>query len=110
LNVKIFNVGEYRRRMFGSCKNAEWFDRENEEGLRMREECNTAAIDDMVQFFTETSSGVSTSSLAIFDATNATRVQRAKILQKVKPTPTPRERARVHANRLPMSRVPCHIS
>jgi hypothetical protein len=83
LNVKIFNVGEYRRKMFGACKNAEWFDVQNAEALRMREECNAAALADMVQFFEEVSTGASTNSLGIFDGTNASRAQRASIQQKV---------------------------
>ena len=83
LNVKIFNVGDYRRRRFGASQNAEWFDMQNAEARRMREEVNNEALTDMLQFFRESS----TNSVGILDATNSTRVHRASILQKVVVSP-----------------------
>ena len=86
INVKIFNVGEYRRNMFGAVKNADWFDMQNEEGLRMREEANAEALRDMINFLKEgstNSNSLSSTSLAIMDATNSTHVQRASIHQAV---------------------------
>jgi hypothetical protein len=101
LNVKVFNVGEYRREKFGACKNAEWFDMHNEEALHMREEVNSLAMEDMLDFFRESSAGGegeenqgrgqgyagtggSNNSLAILDATNSTRRHRASIRQQVR--------------------------
>lgn len=74
LHVKIFNVGEYRRRLYGASKNAEWFDVKNAEALRMRAECNNKAVADMTDFFRNNLDG-----LAILDATNSRHSQRSHI-------------------------------
>lgn len=57
-------------------KDSEWFDPNNEEGLRMRNECNKTAILDMISFISS-----NTHAIAILDSTNPTH-QRREYLQK----------------------------
>ena len=38
--VKVFNVAEYRKRMCGGLKDAEWFDYNNAEAWALRDSCN----------------------------------------------------------------------
>lgn len=85
VNVKIFNVGEYRRKKFGASQNAEWFDMQNSEALRMREDVNNEALADMIQFFRQAAANCSvhSNSVGILDATNSTRLHRAGIQQEV---------------------------
>jgi hypothetical protein len=71
-------VGEYRRRMCGALKDADWFDENNEEGVAWREKCNQAALSDMVEYMRNLSMGV-----AILDGTNGSHAKRLRILQMV---------------------------
>jgi hypothetical protein len=72
------SVGEYRRRMCGALKDADWFNENNAEGVAWREKCNHAALSDMVEYLRNLSMGV-----AILDATNGTHEKRLRILQMV---------------------------
>jgi predicted kinase len=81
VNVELFNVSEYRRRVCGALKDAEWFNPENIEATQLRHECNKMAIDDMVSYLNSSSQGV-----VIFDATNHTIERRADLVEKIKPT------------------------
>lgn len=83
INVKIFNVGEYRREKCGAIKNAEWFDMHNSEARRLRKEVNSLALKDMLTFFRKSRDEGSRNALAILDGTNATRAHRAGIQQQV---------------------------
>lgn len=38
--VELFNIGEYRRKMYGGMKDASWFDSANEESANCRRLCN----------------------------------------------------------------------
>jgi hypothetical protein len=69
--VKVYNVAEYRRRMCGGLKDAEWFDPNNAEARALRDECNKAAIRDMMAFLSEHENGVT-----ILDSTNPTHQRR----------------------------------
>jgi hypothetical protein len=75
--VKVFNVAEYRRRMCGGLKDAEWFDSNNSEAKALRDECNKATINDMVSFLNEHSNGI-----AVLDSTNPTH-QRREYLKRM---------------------------
>ena len=76
--MEVFNVSEYRRRLFGAVKDAEWFDSSNPSTVEMRMKCNEKAIDDMVMFLSENDTGV-----VIMDSTNDTFERRQHVLNKV---------------------------
>eukprot|EP01041_Mallomonas_annulata_P001059 gene1059-2075_t len=69
--TKVFNVAEYRRRICGALKDAQWFDSTNEEASELRNQCNTTAIHDMVEFLSLHANGV-----VILDSTNPTHSRR----------------------------------
>jgi 6-phosphofructo-2-kinase/fructose-2,6-biphosphatase len=75
--VHVFNVAEYRQKMFGGLKDSDWFDPNNQEALKMRNECNKAAILDMISFISQ-----HTHAIAILDSTNPTH-QRREYLQRM---------------------------
>jgi len=76
--VEVFNVSEYRRKLYGAVKDAEWFDHLNEATMEMRTNCNIKAIADMEAFLKEHENGV-----VIFDSTNDTFDRRYNLLNKV---------------------------
>ena len=100
LNVRVFNVGEYRRQAttayrwdtgtrghVGSVprgsnqecfRNHEFFRAENKEALALRTAVADAALNDTLKFLREEGE------IAIFDATNTTRERRQKIFDQVK--------------------------
>lgn len=69
----MFNIGVYRRRLFGAHLSADWFDAANEEGFRQRNECAVAALQDMFAFFRNGGQA------AVFDGTNTTQERRAMV-------------------------------
>lgn len=76
--VKVFNVAEYRQKVCGSGKDADWFDPSNAEGLEMRNLCNKTAIEDMIEFMNGNATAIS-----ILDSTNATHQRRVYLQKKV---------------------------
>jgi 6-phosphofructo-2-kinase len=79
--VELFNVSEYRRNNCAAFKEAAWFHPGNRVASIERDNLNIMAISDMVNFLNKNSNGV-----GIFDATNATHQQRARIVAAVRPT------------------------
>lgn len=79
--VELFNVSEYRRKICNKFKGADWFHPDNNEAKVLREKYNTMAIADMVTFLNANSNSV-----GIFDATNATHEQRARLAEIIRPT------------------------
>jgi broad specificity phosphatase PhoE/predicted kinase len=73
VSTMLFNVGNYRRERVGVAQPHEFFSPNNEEGNRIRFKMALAALDDMLNWF---SNG---GKVAIYDATNSTR-ERRKIL------------------------------
>ncbi|XP_028853563.1 6-phosphofructo-2-kinase/fructose-2,6-bisphosphatase 4-like isoform X2 [Denticeps clupeoides] len=71
-----FNVGQYRRECVKIYKNFEFFRPDNEEGLKIRKQCASAALNDVQQYLTKEGGQV-----AVFDATNTTRERRDIIVQ-----------------------------
>lgn len=69
--VKVLHVADYRRKLWGAMKDAEWFDQNNAEAKSVRDQCQAAAIQDMSNFFREFQNGV-----AIFDSINETHEKR----------------------------------
>jgi hypothetical protein len=70
--VEVFSTAEYRKRMCGTMKDAEWFDPSNAEATVLRNECHQSALKDMVQFLSAHDSGV-----AIMDSSNPTHERRS---------------------------------
>lgn len=76
--IKIVNTANYRRQLCGSLKDADWFDPNNLESKLLRDNCNTAAIDDTVDFLNNVVNGV-----VIFDSTNITHARRSNFQSMV---------------------------
>uniref|UniRef100_A0AAQ6A9Z1 6-phosphofructo-2-kinase domain-containing protein n=1 Tax=Amphiprion ocellaris TaxID=80972 RepID=A0AAQ6A9Z1_AMPOC len=74
--TREFNVGQYRREFVKIYKSFEFFRPDNEEGLKIRRQCASAALNDVRQYLTEEGGQV-----AVFDATNTTRERRETIIQ-----------------------------
>uniref|UniRef100_A0A8C6UVE8 6-phosphofructo-2-kinase/fructose-2,6-biphosphatase 1 n=1 Tax=Neogobius melanostomus TaxID=47308 RepID=A0A8C6UVE8_9GOBI len=73
--TKVFNVGQYRRQAVTTYKNFEFFKPDNEEAMKIRKACASAALKDVATYFSKEQGQV-----AVFDATNTTRERRAIIL------------------------------
>ncbi|XP_055019088.1 6-phosphofructo-2-kinase/fructose-2,6-bisphosphatase 4-like isoform X1 [Boleophthalmus pectinirostris] len=74
--TKVFNVGQYRRECVKIYKSFEFFRPDNEEGLKIRQQCATSALNDVRQYLS-----VEGGQVAVFDATNTTRERRATIMK-----------------------------
>ncbi|KAM9444473.1 6-phosphofructo-2-kinase/fructose-2,6-bisphosphatase 4a isoform 1-T1 [Clarias gariepinus] len=74
--TKEFNVGQYRRECVKIYKSFEFFCPNNEEGLKIRKQCASAALNDVHQYLTRDGGQV-----AVFDATNTTRERRDTIIR-----------------------------
>ena len=70
---QVFNIGVYRRRLFGAHLSADWFDAANEEGFRQRNQCAVEALNDMFLFFKGGGQA------AVFDGTNTTQERREMV-------------------------------
>ena len=80
---EVFNVGNYRRKKYQAQTPCALFDHTNEEGVKMRTDCAEAALRDLTAFI---ESGMEKGRVAIFDATNCTRVRRQWLVDQLKPT------------------------
>ncbi len=78
MDSKLFNVGDYRRRLVGSNMPAEFFDHSNKEFVAKREEACAAALEDLTEFMKQ--DGVR---VGILDSTNCTRERRTRITEAV---------------------------
>ena len=74
METKIFNVGDYRRQLFGAKLPAEFFDHSNKEFMAKREMACDSALSDLTKFMKE--DGVR---VGILDSTNSTKKRRAHI-------------------------------
>ena len=73
LSTRVFNVGSYRRALLGAGHPESFFDPDNHEGQLARRRLADAALDDTVAFLR------GDGEVAIYDATNTTRAQRAHV-------------------------------
>ena len=73
---QIFNVGDYRRQLFGNFLPADFYDPDNEEGLLARHTACDAALADLIAYMRQ--DGVR---VAAFDATNSTKDRRDHVIQ-----------------------------
>lgn len=79
MESKIFNVGDYRHKLFGSKLPPEFFDHSNEEYMAKREQACDTALSDLTEFMKE--DGVR---VGILDSTNSMRKRRTRIREKLK--------------------------
>lgn len=77
--AQIFNVGDYRRQLFGAKMPANFYDPSNAEGLASRTMACDAALADLIDYIKQ--DGVR---VAAFDATNSTMERRKHIMQRLK--------------------------
>ncbi|KAF9898620.1 Fructose-2,6-bisphosphatase [Lobosporangium transversale] len=83
INSKVFNVGNYRRKLVGAAQPHHFFDPSNQVGCRFRTEAGQTAFNDMLNWFaTEDVEFGAGSMVGIYDATNATRAKRDSILKQ----------------------------
>ncbi|KAF8924565.1 6-phosphofructo-2-kinase-domain-containing protein [Dissophora ornata] len=79
ITTKVFNVGNYRRKLHGAHQLHNFFDPANPEGERSRREAAVEALKDMIHWF-KREHGV----VALYDATNSTRKRRDMLLAECK--------------------------
>jgi 6-phosphofructo-2-kinase/fructose-2,6-biphosphatase 2 len=75
---RVFNVGSYRRTLFGSHLQADFFNFDNQEAFRARQEAARLCMEDMINAF---QCGLC---LGIFDATNSTKERRAWVAARLR--------------------------
>ena len=73
---RVFNVGMYRRNLFGAQQAASFFSSEDEQGSRARWHAAEQAMEDMIQYLE------GGGQVAIYDATNSTRQRRNWIRER----------------------------
>ena len=78
VNTKVFNLGDYRRKMEERYSSHEIFNPENEEGLAFREKICEKGLQDVLEWLSSPVGEV-----AVFDATNTTRDRRKYLYQRV---------------------------
>jgi len=71
VTTKVFNVGEFRRKLYGTvnCKH-DFFDSKNQNGQKARDQCAQLALDEVIAFLK------GEGQVSIFDATNTTKERR----------------------------------
>jgi len=78
VNTKVFNLGDYRRQVAGGeLPSHQFFNAENEEGMKIREQVCFKALDDVFDWFEDGGE------VAVFDATNTTRERRKFLHDKI---------------------------
>ncbi|XP_015207885.1 6-phosphofructo-2-kinase/fructose-2,6-bisphosphatase 3 isoform X1 [Lepisosteus oculatus] len=73
--TKVFNVGEYRREAVRHYSSYDFFRPDNQDAMKIRQQCALAALRDVKSYLTEEGGHI-----AVFDATNTTRDRRDLIL------------------------------
>lgn len=79
--VEVFNVSEYRRRMFGVVTDSFFFHKDNEEAKELRNKVNADVNAAVFDFLKKTPNGI-----AILDSTHATYERRATIVNLIHST------------------------
>ncbi|KAG0209437.1 Fructose-2,6-bisphosphatase [Mortierella sp. GBA30] len=77
ISTKVFNVGNYRRKLFGAAQPHSFFDPANPAGERSRSEASQEALKEMIHWLRH-EHGV----VAIYDGTNNTRAKRELLLEE----------------------------
>ena len=76
VETKIFNVGDYRRKLFGANLPAEFFDHTNEDFMAKRLQACDSALSDLINFMQQ--EGVR---VGVLDSTNSSRKRRTHIAE-----------------------------
>lgn len=76
--TRVFNLGDYRRRVLGGGQGPDFFAPDNAEGVRQRDQMAKLALADIGEWFSLPDEEAG--HVAIFDATNSTRERRAWLL------------------------------
>ena len=77
-NAQLFNIGNYRRKVCGTKEcNANFFDPNNEDALKLREKCAKMALDDLVNFLKNEGD------VAVYDGTNTTKQRRKWVKEEL---------------------------
>lgn len=79
VETKIFNVGDYRRKLFGANLPAEFFDHTNEDFMAKRLQACDSALSDLINFMQQ--DGVR---VGVLDSTNSSRKRRTHITEALK--------------------------
>jgi 6-phosphofructo-2-kinase / fructose-2,6-biphosphatase 2 len=74
---RVFNIGNYRRELYGAEKDASFFDPENKEAVEKRTKSAVAALEDMFEFMRNGGHA------AIYDGTNSTISRRQLVVDTV---------------------------
>ncbi|KAJ1979956.1 Fructose-2,6-bisphosphatase [Dimargaris verticillata] len=74
--TRVFNVGQYRRKLAGAHQDHSFFDPTNAEAVKQRLQCAFEALGDMIKWFKE-DKGI----VGFYDATNST-VARREVIRK----------------------------
>jgi 6-phosphofructo-2-kinase/fructose-2,6-biphosphatase 2 len=97
---EVFNVGNYRRKMVGTNRMADFFDPRNADNMAQRLASTQATLDDMKAWI---KANAGTGTVAVFDATNTTRARRVRYCELLS-LPSPQAVFCAHAHtRLPFS-------
>ena len=76
--ARVYNAGNYRRRMMKGQQHAHFFDHHNMDGVRLRSEIAMLCLDDMIAWMVK-GDGV----CGIYDATNSTVERRSHVVKKL---------------------------
>jgi len=78
MHTKVFNLGDYRRKVEGcAMPNHQFFNTDNAEGMRIRNQVCQDALEDMFSWMDVKGE------VAVFDATNTTRARRKFLHQQI---------------------------
>jgi broad specificity phosphatase PhoE/predicted kinase len=81
--ARVFNVGDYRRRLIGAGQAHGFFDPNNPAGRNARDEMAHSATDDMLRWLSKDGE------VGILDATNSTRARRAWLAERCRAANVP---------------------
>ncbi|KAG5185983.1 6-phosphofructo-2-kinase-domain-containing protein [Tribonema minus] len=76
--TKVFNIGDYRRRLGYGGVDKSFFEKDNSEGMRIREKMVEVVQDEMYHWLQADDEA----KVAIFDATNTTKARRRALTQR----------------------------
>lgn len=78
INTRVFNLGDYRRRVEANYCDHSVFDPNNEKGSQMRDQICQKGLEDVLNYL-ENENG----EVAVFDATNTTKKRRKTLYDKI---------------------------
>jgi broad specificity phosphatase PhoE/predicted kinase len=80
ISCEVFNLGEYRRQIVGTKEcNSEFFNPENQDATKVREQCAALCLEDLIEYLTDDGGQV-----AIYDGTNSTAERRKNVFENLK--------------------------